>query len=217
MIYVQDTLMGFKYQANVFAAVPKTQGLGVFLELDIGQGYSFADEAGKREYRLFRGHGVWKDRHDFKTSDIKLAQQRAANFDKIARKYPHTDWYYSFWCEHKSSAQLAQKAYDAAKEAAPHCTIVNCPLPDGAILPSHVNEVHSYHPRSILNAFSYDGRTPANRSAVQTVEKAFPTAKYFATWRSQYNGKKSDTDSTPRPQRKDWATIDQIKQLVSWV
>lgn len=216
MIVVQDTLLGFKYKSAIYKAVPISQGLGVILEIDIGKGYGLAEGAGQRGYRLFRGHAMWRDRHDFRASDIPEMQRRGDKFDAIAARFPRTSWYVSGALEHRVDAKLAKRIADAMREACPHCTVVNVPLSDGAIVPNYINESHSGGPRSSMCAWSWDGHTPKNRSQVKGKQVQFKNGVYVATWGSEYNGRESDTDNTPRPQRTDWADVNYIKKMVSW-
>lgn len=214
MIFLQDTLFGFDYAKEVFSNVPTSQGLGVFLELDIGKGYDFAEEAGRRGYVLFRAHPMWKDRHDFKMSDLPEIVRRARLYNSIAEKYSGTKWYLSTGCEHKLDAKTARHFFDVLKYAAPHCTIVNCPLPQGATVPETINEVHGEaRARTPLYAYSSDGDSIVDMDITE-LKRTFKGAEYFGCWDAQYNKRAESDDITLRPKRKIKPSGKLIKSMV---
>ena len=104
---------------------------------------------------------------------------------------------------------LAQQVTGACPEA----EYVNVPLPNGAVLPEYINEIHGKgKPRSSRYAFSYDG-TAAEDSDVESMKRTFSDAAYFLMWSPRYNGRWESNDSTPRPDRHGYADEKMIRSM----
>lgn len=205
-----DVLGGVKYPKQV-SAIPVEYGIGIFWDT-FGPAKSLIQkEAKKRPF--IRVQGIWQDNHNFGTSNEPKAIAIGKELQKIAIDNPGCEIYYSPYCEHKQSSTYMQSLFSKIKPHCPNVTLVNCPLPQGGILPMELNETHGGgKPRSPKYAFSFDG-TAAEDSDVETIKDNFKNAEYFMLWGPRYNGRWESNDTTPRPQRKGWPDAKYIKSL----
>lgn len=160
---------------------------------------------------LMRVHLLWSDPHSFGDKDIKQVRKLARKYQALKQKYPSAIVEISPFCEH--NLKNPDKYLDIVKQEAPDCKPVNTP-DKGAFSKRYKNEVHhaNKRPQGRYN-FSYDGASCVDADVEK--DKAFHSgADIFFFWASQFNGRKTTKDTTPRPQRKAWPTSELIDSII---
>lgn len=216
MMYSVDYLGGAKYAKVILANHPSIFGAGIFARVDgFGDGIPVAEALAKKGVPRIRIHCMWKDNHDFKRTDFPAIVKEAKRVEVLARKYPAVEFRVSGACEHKLDRVTAQDLASVCKKAAPSCIYVNTPMTGGAILVGEVNEIHGKinAPKDIPRMdFSFDG-TSAVDSDVTTYKKNYRNAETFYFWIPQLNGRRTTTDTTPRPSRKAYPTKEVLRMV----
>jgi len=206
----QDYLSGAKFQSEILKTHDFKQGVGLFATT-FGDALPLATALANKGIPFLRIQLAWSDTHDFKESQFGDIAKQAKRFCPLAQK---TKLYLSGACEHKLNSTLAQRLASLIAAACPPATYVNVPLPQGAVLPQYINEIHGGgKPRSSLSAFSFDGDA-AEDADVETLKSRFANSEYFMIWGPRYNGRWATNDPTPRPQRKGYADSNYIKSLL---
>ncbi len=199
MIYGLDLLGLAKYPR---INIPDNFALGVFANT-FGDSLPAVERiVSKGKCPLVRVHLLWSDSHSYGNADLRKITSEARRVQVLAEKYPSVKWEVSPFCEH--NLQSPGTYLDRCKRAAPACTIVNSVF-RGALAGHYKNEVHGlghFPTRGPWN-YSFDGNSAVDCD-VTAIKKAATSADVFFFWGAQFNGKRSDSDKTPREDRKAW-------------
>jgi len=209
MLYGLDLLAGARYKKEV-TNFAQTHCIGLFAET-FGNAYPVAEAALKAGCKFLRIQLLWSDSHSFGDKDIPKIKKLAAQYQKLANKYPGADIRLSPFCEH--NLNNPDKYLDITQIAAPNCTIVNTPW-KGAFSKKYINEIHGDHAKPQGRyMFSFDG-TECTNADVESYKAKHADAEAFFMWSARFNLKWSMKDTTPRPQRKAKPSTDYINSIV---
>ncbi len=191
-----DLLAGSTYKKEVIQ-FSRQYAIGMFAEA-FKNALPVADAALKAGCKHLRIQLLWRDDHNFGKSDLKRAKKLAAQYNKLANKYPDACVYLSPWCEHNISNP--ESWLDAIQLQAPNCTIVNTPW-KGGFSKKYINEVHGDKAAPQGRYFySFDG-TEVTNSDVESYKKKHAKAEIFFLWTSRFNLRWNEKDKAGRPQR----------------
>lgn len=220
MIWGLDYLGGAKYKDVILREHPEGWAAGFFTYVD-----GFGDSLPVVEALILTGrcpivrlHLMWKDKHDFRESDISFVQREARRVKQLVDKYRYTSQFRISWaCEHKMNSALNAKFYNAVKSILGDTVLyVNTPLKDGALMSGVINEFHGHDTKPRTGGvihFSYDG-TNCFDADVEAYKKNYASADIHFFWFPQMNGRLKTEDKTPRPKRKAWPTSNEIDSAI---
>lgn len=149
-------------------------------------------------------HGLWRDNHDFKSSDFKRVRKTAVFLQKLCTGKPI---YYCPFLEDKQSAAFKKDIYAKLAKVAPNLILVNNPMDGGDYVPGMINELHhtakprGQRPPLDQLIFSTDG-VDAFDSNFESFKKQYGKCHMFAVWIPIFNRRKSLHDPTKRPDRR---------------
>lgn len=217
MIWGLDFLGLAKFGAIAKAEFPSGWALGAFTKVD-GFGDSLPAVDGilsTGRCPLVRLQLMWRDDHNFTSRDIPFVKNEAKRVKKLIQKYPNVRFCISPVCEHRLSPDKWRPFAKAVQDELGLIgyTLVNSPEKSGQAIDGVINESHHGKPFGTKRAFSYDGANCVD-SNVEKDKATHAGAEYFMFWNCQCNGRKSENDKTPRPQRKAYPTSNQID---SWI
>jgi len=201
-------LLGLARYPNV--KLPAGFALGVFANT-FGDPLPAVEKIVKRgTCPLVRVHLLWADNHVFGRADLRKMRTEAKRVEDLAKLYKNVRFEVSPFCEHNLENPLPY-LQECAK-IAPSCTIVNTPW-RGAVVRKYKNEVHGLHtlPSGPYN-FSYDGLSAVDAD-VKTFKTVTAAADVHFFWVSQFNGRMTTKDVTPRPDRRAWPSQDLIDSV----
>lgn len=147
-----------------------------------------------------RLHGLWKDDHRFKDSDIPLAKEIGQEFNKISLTNRAVRCSYSPCLEHEMSSALLAKFVKGCTFG--NLCYVNSYIKNGARLENGINETHhSLAPSKKGDNHSFDGldQLDADMNKYKVLHKK---AEDFYGWSWYCNQKCSKKDTTKRENRK---------------
>lgn len=210
-----DYLAGARYQKEVLQAHKPGFGARVILAKEVfGDGLPLLKGlARKGTAPALGGHAIWDDRHTFGSKHLKIAIREAERLNDLAAKHPAIKWYFSPYLEHNLSASSMLKVMKEIERHSTNLILVNSPF-KGAILPGYVNECHGEHGKPISGRYiwSADGDSIVDLD-VEKLKQLHAKAELFCLWNSQLNLRMSDSDTTPRPQRRVRPSLKLIKSL----
>lgn len=199
-------------------------GLAKYPTIDLPPGFAlgafantFGDSLPAVERLVLKGckhvriHLLWSDSHTFGSADLRKMVSEARRVERLAAKYPDVTWEVSPFCEHNLAAP--DPYLKRCAEVAPSCTIVNTPW-RGALSRKYKNEVHGLHsaPNTGRYNYSFDGNSAVD-SDVPKIAQVMAPADVFFLWIPQFNGRKTKSDSTPRPERKAWPSQELVNSV----
>lgn len=160
---------------------------------------------------LFRVHLLWSDAHNFGASDIPTVRRLARQYEVLKRAFPSVTIEISPFCEHNLANP--DPYLEIVAQEAPSCRPVNTPW-KGGFSRKFKNEVHGTHaaPRGEYN-YSWDGNSCVDGDAEKS-KAVHKNAQVYFWWHAAMNGRKNDSDKTPRPERKAWPTSDLIDSMI---
>lgn len=157
---------------------------------------------------------LWKDKHNFTRADIPLAAAEARKWRELVAGNA-IDWAFSGACENHLPPADAIAMQHAVMNELPGVTYVHAGsshIPDSAKV---WNEVHGEgRPIRGHYSFSFDGTDAVNEN-VTAYKVSHGAAKIFMFWTSNFNGRKTDKDPTPRPARKAFPTPNMMHSIVA--
>jgi hypothetical protein len=168
-----------------------------------------------------RIHLYWSDNAGHKPDRdyLRRIQREAQRVGAFLKPYVgRVDCRVSGYCEHPLKVREAKAVRDLVMRYMPAgVTYVNSLWSGGGgqALPGEVNEIHGSKERPLSGRYewSYDGQSCFD-SDVEADKKKFARAETFYLWFPQCNGRKTLTDSTPRPQRKAFPTSRYIDSAI---
>lgn len=217
-----DYLGGAKYPDLIMREHPAGWAAGFFWEVD---GFGNASKiieavAASKRAPIIRVHLLWRDDHKYSAADYPTIAKRARQLSQIIDRHQGILWCVSGACEHRLGALEARKIADVVAKNVPAGTvIVNVPLKGGADIQIEgrtvINEHHGSEaqPAKGAHAFSFDGSNCVDANVTKLKER-FSKAAYFMLWNCQMNGRMKAEDTTPRPQRKAWPTMNEIDSFI---
>lgn len=202
MQYFLDELAAPRFRKTRKKSHPKGFGSGCFLEA-FGNGFPVVGDMLARTTEPFhRFQGIWRDNHRFGKKEFDLAISFGKKLNEMVSHYGKPV-YYSPWCEHGESGNAIKQLLDTLKPFTPNLKLVNCPNKGGPILSGYDNETHGDWTPNGITLYSADGQSSVDtdiEARKRTCKKL--GVKYFGFWDANFNLKKEDKDSTPRPERK---------------
>lgn len=207
MIYGLD-LLGLAKYPNI--DLPDGFALGAFANT-FGDSLPAIERAVLKGCKHVRIHLLWSDSHTFGSADLRKMVSEARRVERLAKKYPGVTWEVSPFCEHNLTAPDPYLVRCA--EVAPSCAIVNTPW-RGALSRKFKNEVHGLHstPNAGSYNYSFDGTSSVDSDVPKVIETHGKSDVFFF-WVPQFNGKKTGSDYTPRPERKAWPSQEMVNSV----
>lgn len=157
-----------------------------------------------------RVQGFWEDDHNFNDYTVRDVEEEVELWSPLAGQFPKVKFQFSPFCEHNLSKP--DKFLEAVAKTDIRFTPVNVPY-TGGLSRKAINEVHGTKPalRSRYN-FSFDG-TNAVDSDIAAYRKRHRRCGVFFLWASQFNGRMTTKDTTPREQRRAWPSLEMIESV----
>lgn len=207
-----DTLALPKYEQVVIENLPQSWWFSTFAET-FGDAYpSVRNVLRTRKAKGVRIQLLWSDTHEFGDADIPKIKELSKKYSELLRNFPNVKCEISPFCEHNLSNP--DKYLNIAQREAPNCTIVNT-VYKGALSAKYKNEIHKDGnpnvPRGSYN-FGYDGKDMYQQD-VQADKNKHKKADVIFGWTPSKNGKRTESDKTPRHLRKYWLEPKEIKAI----
>ena len=161
-------------------------------------------------------HLAWKDNHAFSRADFRAIAAEARKWKRIVEMYP-IRWAFSGACEHRMFPVDGAALKDVVLNELPSVTYIN----SGPAISSSGqvwNEIHE-NPKGATKpvpgffSYSFDGSDCVNENA-QERKDTMAGAQVFFFWTHNFNGKRGEKDSTPRPRRRAWPTVNMFDSIV---
>jgi len=210
MIYGIDALGLAAWPKEAIKALPRSFALGCFANT-FGNVWPTLSRIGSRFPRV-RVHAIWEDDHKYiPEKHDKIIKKEFAKFLEIASMSPATDWQFSPFCEVDGDLR---PILTELREFYPR--LVNSVWRGPTVKPAlALNEVHGDHlpPPGTTWNYSTDGDSCVDMN-MRALKKTHSRAETFYLWHAAFNGKLSDQDKTPRPERKAWPTPALIESIM---
>lgn len=209
MLYGIDALGLAAWPKDAIRALPRDFALGAFANT-FGSVWAILRRIGGQFPRV-RVHAIWEDDHKYiPEKHDNIIRAEFAQFLACAQKFPGTDWQFSPFCEVDGDLRPILKEL---RKSWPR--LINSVMRGPWVRPSlALNEGHglSPHPPGTTWNYSTDGDSCVDMD-MTALKRTHKAAETFFLWHAAFNGKLSDGDKTPRPERKAWPTTQLIESI----
>lgn len=225
MILGIDYLGGAKYQKVILEAHPVGFAARVFANT-FGNPWKLLDNLARispNDVPVVGTHAIWDDKHQYiPERDDPIIFKTLSRFEELIDVAdPRKEFQFSPFCEHTIKGPEFAGLWNRLNERAnPKIKLVNNPLLTGAkrgnLCPKDWgirNECHGSE--KALEGdyqFSFDGLSCVDTD-IEMFKQRHAKARVMYFWIPQCNGRKTEDDTTPRPERKAWPTRELIKSL----
>lgn len=214
MIYGLDHLGGAKYGDLLVREHPQGWAAGFFANT-FGNAWPMMQKlATTGRCPQIRMHAIWEDDHTYNPRKHDPIIMRELKQAKKLAQSSGIEVQFSPFCEHNIKGQQLKTLMTKLLNESGQVLIVNS-VWKGDFYQGVINEVHGDHSKPAQGVYNYstDGSDCFDID-IEAMERKHDSASTFYFWTSQFNGKKTASDSTPRPQRKAWPTSQLIDATI---
>lgn len=167
--------------------------------------------------KCIRVNLLWSDTHQYGASDLPFVKSESKRYDQLCAQFSDRKIELAPFTEH--NLKTPDQFLSVVKANAPNCSFAVNTVWNGNLTknPQFKNEVHGNHQKPNIPGlkynYSFDGTNSVDANITDYFQR-YKDAEVFFVWNPRLNGKWSMKDSTPRPQRKAWPSVEFLQSLV---